>query len=68
MKKESIKPCPFCGGPAALKDKEGFDYASRYFWIECQSCGVKTKTSYRGMSDKKPDIDVVSTWNKRLSK
>lgn len=66
MKKIKISPCPFCGGNANLKYRDGFDYGSRIFWVQCDSCGSKTRTAYIGMADKKPAADVVALWNGRV--
>ena len=42
MREKELKPCPFCGGEAKLKNSpyiEGYDY-----WVECEDCFVSTAT------------------------
>lgn len=55
-----LKPCPFCGGKAELKEYSripyGFDYAAR-----CSKTGCIGKLTKR-FSDKEI---AVSMWNKR---
>ena len=37
-----LKPCPFCGAPAELIIKNPV-YGISGTWVQCQSCGAKTK-------------------------
>ena len=41
MKETELKPCPFCGGEAEVR--EGFVYADNAVLIRCQKCFVKTE-------------------------
>lgn len=37
---EELKPCPFCGAPAVLKQNSGNENYNMSFWIACTRCGV----------------------------
>lgn len=67
MSKEEreLKKCPFCGGKPKLWQWQGFDYGSYDTWVECTSCGSRTKKATHHMMDKEPDFDVVAIWNGR---
>lgn len=49
---EALKPCPFCGGPAA----DGLTYG--VYWVSCMECGCGTS----GFRTSKEAADV---WNRR---
>ena len=54
MMSDELKPCPFCGGEAKLKEAEYLGV-----FIVCSKCG--TKTSYRLSRSL-----VVKMWNNRV--
>ena len=56
MNDEELKKCPFCGGKAHLKDT-----AESYYWIECESCGIKTQLSLC-------KLVPIDEWNRRTDK
>lgn len=52
-----IKPCPFCGGEAAVECSGGA------FAIVCRSCGCRTATRTKGW---KPSYEeAAEAWNRR---
>lgn len=57
---EKLKPCPFCGGEANLKDASGFIVA------KCESCGAESgmvKISAEYCANDK----VAERWNTRVA-
>ena len=55
---EKLKPCPFCGGEAELKDTSGF------IVVKCESCGVESgmvKVSAEYCANDK----ATESWNRR---
>lgn len=57
MSEIKLKPCPFCGGKAALKG----DFFSL---VKCEECGAETRKveiSKKYSSDEK----AVEAWNRR---
>lgn len=57
MKKIKLKPCPFCGGTAKIKDAA----FKKVFWAECTGCGANTSAC--GNAE-----EAESVWNKRVVK
>lgn len=47
-----LKPCPFCGGEAAI---EGI----QYFIVKCTECGAETRGD-------KPKARAIAQWNRRV--
>ena len=56
--KESIKACPCCGGPGALKDARGAKI--RQGWVGCPSCGLY-------ISWKVDPAGAIAKWNRRAA-
>lgn len=63
-----LKPCPFCGGKAALFVEHGVQ-------VMCVSCGVRTslkvdKIFQKGISQERIVTDsidrVIEEWNRRV--
>ena len=57
---EKLKPCPFCGGEANLKDTSGFIVA------KCESCGAESgvvKVSAEYCANDK----AAESWNRRTN-
>lgn len=52
--KIGLKPCPFCGGVAEIRDAA----FKRVFWVECSECGANTSA----FGNCKEAADM---WNKR---
>ena len=65
-KHTALKPCPFCGGEAKLRetvehypaDAEGpAGSYSAWFNVECDDCGIKVGEEYRD--------EAIAAWNRR---
>ena len=59
--REALKPCPFCGAPAARVDieDEGDNFGGSC--IECTSCKASTALHF----DRKENL--YSSWNERVA-
>ena len=56
MDEIKLKPCPFCGGPAAIVDKS--NHIRNTYFVGCWWCGVRTDCEH----DKRVAVDA---WNRR---
>lgn len=54
--RERLKPCPFCGSPAALDSQFG-----REWWVQCLGCDAS-----HGVLDESPG-DAENRWNTRAA-
>ena len=52
----NLKPCPFCGGEAAV-EPEGITPCG--YWVKCSECGIEQSEPYE-FSD-----DAIAAWNRR---
>lgn len=43
----ALKPCPFCGGPAAVKTQSG-PYYTWMTYVACRDCGAKSAPAVYG--------------------
>ena len=63
--------CPFCGGLPDLKEVEVNGSESFYMYLECLSCGARTKALYhdpkKGVIVRKTLSQLISMWNKRVN-
>lgn len=50
---ESLRPCPFCGGPAKIAE------TACYLAVGCEDCGVYIENA----KSKRPHI--IAAWNRR---
>ena len=57
---EELKPCPFCGGKAALR-MSWMEDGHRYRAVECVECGATTPGNYSEVGDQS-----VWDWNTRM--
>lgn len=71
---EELKPCPFCGGEAALiipSELVEADCADIY--VSCEECEAESQHVVVEMRDRTPDLwpcerrDAIAAWNTRLS-
>lgn len=57
-----LKACPFCGGPASLK--ENVDYhtgkPNGLFWVQCDPCDCFPESCWC-----KPRDEAIAAWNAR---
>lgn len=51
-----LKPCPFCGGEAALYTSENGEHGM----VFCEDCEVETPM-YKGVDN------AISAWNRRIT-
>ena len=61
MKKDNLKPCPFCGSKNIIIDFEYLKNANgilKRFWAECQDCNAGYRNNPRFRKD-----DAVKVWN-----
>lgn len=68
MKSKTLKPCPFCGGKAVLKQDSGFDYGSYIYWVECSQCAITTmrEASKPNSTGVVAVVLVAASWNRRV--
>jgi len=52
---ETLKPCPFCGGEAALMQS-----AAKDIFVRCQSCRIET-------DGRKTQAEAIAAWNSRAA-
>jgi Lar family restriction alleviation protein len=70
----TLKKCPFCGGEAKIKRREGGDERNGYpvdIQVECQECPAVGRTyvyypfQTDGLSIEDATAKAVAYWNKR---
>lgn len=72
MKENEVKPCPFCGGEAEIRDCTV--YLDKAVLIECGNCLVKTKRilinhpSYTQRNVPQPDESTRYTREQAIAK
>lgn len=57
---DELRECPFCGGTAEMK----FGPASEYVYVECDTCGARTKIKERSVRYCAMD-EAAKAWNGR---
>ena len=62
MNKE-LKPCPFCGGEAALRHEYVGD---GYSYVACLKCSLVSPRFMRAF-DSSSDLNATNYWNTRIS-
>lgn len=65
---ETLKPCPFCGGEAEMRDARKSLVVSKFSYIfpysvRCsnEKCGVKPYTEYSSTEQ-----EAIDAWNRRI--
>lgn len=61
-----LKPCPFCGGKAEIKDTVMGYVRDSVIWPECQKCGCRLPKIYVKASYCAND-KAVEAWNRRAN-
>ena len=56
-----LKPCPFCGGKAALED---YGLNGNFKIVKCAECGARTKLFLKGLT---LGEDAIEAWNRRAN-
>ena len=64
MTTEGLKPCPFCGGQARLKQHQKFQDS---YYVQCHDCGVRTPYSmlYSNGNLETVKSYLTKQWNNR---
>jgi len=57
MSDEKLKPCPFCGGEAAVKSRTAYDYV-----IMCRDCYVNDESNNWSQTKE----EAIDAWNRRV--
>lgn len=70
MEGNELKPCPFCGGKAAMKSHTecgGFGSYSEIVYIKCLECGARGPEADSFFVGSKTDLNLIATtkWNRR---
>ena len=57
--REKLKPCPFCGDKAILRNRAASFYTDdRYYVAKCISCGAM-------IGESSNEQEVIKAWNRR---
>ena len=67
-----LKPCPFCGGQAALKRETecvGFGMSDTYYFVQCEVCKASSKRFGRLDADTELErnLNAIFSWNRRTN-
>ena len=65
MSKPELKPCPFCGGKAAIGTKS-FDLFNVAAYVFCKKCGARTDLFYKYVQNESKQM-ARDAWNKRVN-
>lgn len=59
MSETALKPCPFCGGEAAVMETWAYGYAEKH--VQCKKCDISTPSvPFRQKGT------AVRKWNRRV--
>jgi len=56
---KELKPCPFCGGKAALED---YGLNGNFKIVKCLECGARTTLFLKNLN---LGEDAIEAWNRR---
>lgn len=59
MSKEKLKPCPFCGSEAFLRQTPAFEFNEFDFYVSCSNCRAMIDNIY-GTEER-----AIEAWNRR---
>ena len=63
MNKKELKPCPFCGHKAKLRECLYDDYyIKRYYIVHCIKCNGSVGNSNSCLTEE----EAIENWNKRV--
>lgn len=64
-KEIELKPCPFCGGKAKMKNNDSTLNCSAF----CEKCNVIMKRNFKGHSRLKEILEelMAEEWNRRVN-
>lgn len=64
---EELKPCPFCGGIAEIKQCE---YPKHWYYVQCGACGCCTDRHIHNRFDDTAEHNLrtnIDSWNRRAN-
>lgn len=64
-----LKPCPFCGGHAAIAREDDSDGLGMFLNVQCRVCRAETAQQYAGIGNDCPITyaEVRAAWNRRAA-
>ena len=58
---EELKPCPFCGGEAIMKEID-----APWIYIACHNCMKQISFMVQAQDDKETEKLAIKAWNTRV--
>lgn len=65
--KNLLRPCPMCGGDAAMSHEKDHDMMGDFYFVQCQTPGCRVKGPEKFTSEVCPIFmeEVRDSWNNR---
>ena len=60
---ERLKPCPFCGGEAELRQYD-VDADNRWWYVACYTCGISMDPLFWNSGQTREE--TIMKWNRRV--